>query len=124
MRGVGAFNFRNGPGVKEDVAKHIPLVPAGDETIDKFPEAKHPWIQYVLIESLNRCSSTGGPALLRANWLVYKLHLKHTWVGRWLSEKNIKPYDVDMSESDEHSPPPEPQAPQCKVHVQLSDEDK
>lgn len=89
----GGKFFRNGPGVKEEHAKNVPLVPAGDESTVTFSNSDRPWMQTVLLEALTRCSAEGAPALLRANYYVYKLHLKKSFIGQWLTRSKIKPYD-------------------------------
>ena len=74
----------------------VPFIPVGDDISQQFKGREKTWIQELLIESLDRCSTAGAPALLKANWLVYKTHFEATFIGHWIMTKIRKrePYDL------------------------------
>ena len=91
-RGSSAAIRPTGPSVSKQVVKDIPIIPAGgiDNLEQIFKGTNDPWITSLLRHSLNRCSTTGGPAFLKANWLTYTLHLKQTIIYRLMAEMKRK----------------------------------
>ena len=70
------------PCVKENIAEEVPVIPMGHHD-DRSNVAKgKEWLSKLLSESFKRCSAVGAPALLRANWLVYKLYINQLKIGR------------------------------------------
>ena len=101
VKGSG-FPFKSGPSVKADVAAEIPKVAVGDETLQHFGDSEEAtWLNELLVKSLDRCKHAAAPALLRANWFVFKMHLKCTFIARYLTKLKSQDHKVSRDVDDQ-----------------------